>query len=626
MISNPLIRAGAIDERAYQVNIAKSALQGNTLVVLPTGLGKTIIAILVMAEVLNRKGGKVLFLAPTKPLVEQHSKTVKALMNVKDEEVVLFTGEVKRELRAELWKKAKIVISTPQVIQNDLNSGIIGLENVSLIIFDEAHRAVGNYAYVPIAKEYIKKEDHLILAITASPGGKEEKIKEIMENLNIENVEIRVESDPDVQPYVKDVRIRVVELPMPAEFKEMYSKVKDLYEDIVSELRKYGLFSGRRKISRKDILSSQKTVQERIAAGKKEFYQAAMLLNMAIKIDYSLEYLETQGFEAFHRYLLRLIEEGNSKDGSRASKTLVRNQKFVDIVRMARELARRADELENPKLEALKSLLIKKISENPELRVIVFTHYRETARIVEESLKNVKGIRAVRFVGQANRGEDKGMNQREQENVIKKFRSGEFNVLIATSVAEEGLDIPSTDMVVFYEPVPSEIRTIQRKGRTGRHNFGEVYILSIKGTRDIAYFWSSKNKERKMKREMQILKKVMADREVSSRTILPPTKPKIHRQGQATLFEFSGMGDAKNSEIVKDESDDCILVVEPSDLKGSLNSVIKSAKSKGNVVIIMGEINEVPSELIAKLLKSKIRVLAGLDDSKVEELKRELCG
>ncbi len=562
------IKEGAIEKREYQINIAKSALKGNTLVVLPTGLGKTIIAILVMDDVLRRKGGKVLFLAPTKPLVKQHQDTIQKLMNLPEGSVAVFTGEISKSKRKKLWEDAQVIISTPQVIQNDLISGAISLDDVSLVIFDEAHRAVGNYAYVFIAEKYRERDDHLILAITASPGGKEEKIMEIIENLGIENVEIRTEEDRDVKPYIKEVKIYLKQLPMPRELGELYSKLKELYEDIISELRKYRLFITRKKVSRKDIVMAQAEVQTQIAEGKTEYYQAAMMLNMAIKIDYALEYLETQGFESCYSYLLKIIEDGNSRGGSKASRTLVRHRKFIDAVRMARELSHKIEEIENPKLQALEEILEKKIEKKPDFRAIVFTHYRETARIVEEHLKNSEKIKAVRFVGQANKGEDRGLSQKEQVEIVRKFRNGEFNVLIATSVAEEGLDIPSTDMVIFYEPIPSEIRSIQRKGRTGRTNFGEVVILSIKGTRDVAYLWSSRLKEKRMRDEMKLLRRIMGERlNGPTRRIFPDEekggekntddeknvqksrenqedfKPKVQGE-QRTLFEFdSGSGE-----------------------------------------------------------------------------------
>ncbi|MEK6810844.1 MAG: DEAD/DEAH box helicase, partial [Candidatus Thermoplasmatota archaeon] len=72
-VDHPLIRRGKIEDREYQRNVAATCLEKSTLVVLPTGMGKTVIAARVIAEVLRRRGGRILVLAPTKPLVEQHA-------------------------------------------------------------------------------------------------------------------------------------------------------------------------------------------------------------------------------------------------------------------------------------------------------------------------------------------------------------------------------------------------------------------------------------------------------------------------------------------------------------------------------------------------------------------------
>ncbi len=534
-VSHPLLKEDTVEEREYQINIARSALRGNTLVVLPTGLGKTIIAILVMVEILQNKGGKILFLAPTKPLVEQHASTIKALTKI--ENVVALTGEVGKKKRREMYGEAKVVVATPQIIQNDMISGDLKIKDFSLIIFDEAHRAVGNYAYVYIAKKYREaRKDHLILGITASPGGDEEKIMEIIGNLGIENVEIRTEEDRDVKKYVKGFKIRWVELPMPQEIRELYSKLRDLYASIIAQLRSFGLFVTVKKPTRSDILRAQKIVQENIRDGKGEFYQAAMLLTMAIKIDYALEYLETQGFEACYNYLMRLIEEGNSKGGSKAARTLVRDEKFIEVVRIARSIMENIGEIENPKLNSLKVIIRKELASNKDARIIVFTHFRETAQLVTEALNDIPGVKAARFVGQASKGDDRGLRQREQVEIVEKFKRGEYNVLVATSVAEEGLDIPATDMVIFYEPVPSEIRSIQRRGRTGRTRIGKVIILTIKGTRDVAYLWSSRSKEKRMKNELLWLRHVLKGKLPSGegREIFKEEKKK----GQLRLFDF----------------------------------------------------------------------------------------
>jgi len=377
----------------------------------------------------------------------------------------------------------------------------------------------------------------LILGITASPGGDEEKIMEIIENLGIENVEIRTEEDKDVKKYVKGFKIKWVELPMPKEIRELYEKLKELYNSIITELRKFGLFSTLKRPTRSDVLRAQKIVQQEIRDGKSEFYQAAMLITMAIKIDYALEYLETQGFEAAYNYLLRIIEEGNSKGGSKAARTLVRDERFIEVMRIARKIEEKKEDIENPKLNALRVIIRKEIAENKDSRIIVFTHFRETAQLVANALNEVPGVRAARFVGQANKGEDKGLKQKEQVELVEKFKKGEYNVLVATSVAEEGLDIPATDMVIFYEPVPSEIRSIQRRGRTGRARIGKVVILTIKGTRDIAYLWSSRNKEKKMKNELLWLRMLLKDKlkNVEKREVMKEEKKK---KGQLKLIDF----------------------------------------------------------------------------------------
>jgi len=139
----------------------------------------------------------------------------------------------------------------------------------------------------------------------------------------------------------------------------------------------------------------------------------------------------------------------------------------------------------------------------------LFTNYRDTAEMVISTLHRLnsekEGIKAVKFIGQASKVGDKGLTQKEQVEIINKFKEGVYNVLVATSVAEEGLDIPATDLVLFYEPIPSAIRSIQRKGRTARKKIGKVIVLIAKGTRDEGYYWLSRSKERAMRRRISEL-------------------------------------------------------------------------------------------------------------------------
>ena len=216
-VEHPLLRRQAIEQRAYQVNIAARCLERSTLVVLPTGMGKTVIATLVIAEVLRGRGGKVLFLAPTKPLVEQHAAYLTDVLLAGT--VAVFTGEKPPEDRELEWRTCKIVCSTPQVIENDLRHERMTLDDVSLVVFDEAHRAVGDYAYVDVATRYRERGGSLILGMTASPGSQVAKILEVCGNLDVtpDHVEIRTEFDADVAPYVHDIQVERIPVEVPAE-------------------------------------------------------------------------------------------------------------------------------------------------------------------------------------------------------------------------------------------------------------------------------------------------------------------------------------------------------------------------------------------------------------------------
>ncbi|MBI2665606.1 hypothetical protein HYX12_03230, partial [Candidatus Woesearchaeota archaeon] len=153
----------------------------------------------------------------------------------------------------------------------------------------------------------------------------------------------------------------------------------------------------------------------------------------------------------------------------------------------------------------LKEILIEETTENPLSKVIIFTQFRSTAEEIVKAVQELD-LKGHIFVGQAKKN-GVGFSQKQQKEILDQFRAGEFSVLIATSVAEEGLDIPKVDKVIFYEPIPSAIRSIQRRGRTGRLEKGEVTVLVTAGTRDEAYRWSAHHKEKRMYRNLESLKK-----------------------------------------------------------------------------------------------------------------------
>jgi len=540
-LHHEFIKENLVERREYQWNIANSAENASTLVVLPTGMGKTIIALLVIAKELAKEKN-ILFLSPTKPLVNQHAQSLTEFLTIPDS-VAVFTGEVPPEKRISLWNSKRIIVSTPQVIENDLIAHRYDLSNISRVIFDEAHRAAGNYSYVFIA-EMLKKQQsqRRCLGMTASPGDNLSEILEVCKNLEITNIEIRTKIDPDVRPYVHDLDIKWKEIPLPVEFSHTLQLLKKALSERLTSLKNIGVLDSASisLINRKKLLEIQQTIQSEIRSSSQppqELFKAASAQNAAIKLMHAIELLQTQGVNALQMYIARLMSEAGSKGGSKASRDILRDPNVLEAIAYVKSL-----KIEHPKIQEIVSIVKDQFLRKKDSKIIVFTHYRDTSQFVLKQLGELPLVKPVRFIGQAGKENDKGLTQKEQIDIIKRFKKDEFNVLIATSVAEEGLDIPSTDLVVFYEPVPSEIRTIQRKGRTARQMAGKVIILIAKGTPDEAYYWSSRQKERRMHQELELLRNALRKK------IQDPTaiyQNALHQEDQKKLEEFSNKSSIK---------------------------------------------------------------------------------
>ena len=480
-MSDEIFKKNAPVPREYQRRIAETAMNENALVVLPTGMGKTLIALLVMARHLSA-GKKVILLAPTKPLAEQHKKTIVELTNADQNRVILITGETPAKKRSEMWANAIIALATPQTLENDLKQGRASLEGVGLVVFDEAHRCVGKYAYTYVAGKCVEAGAR-VLALTASPGSDERKIRAIMETLGIKKVEIRGEEDEDVKEYVQPVSVKWIEVELPDSIEGMRFRLEKLIESRAGMFVKLGLVGNPKKISKRKLIELRGRI-DRSGGGWK--YAALSRYAELFNLLHAHELLETQGVGTFLDFFARM---GEREEKSKAVARLLADGELAGILEMARN-----SDVEHPKMEKLAGL----IRERAGKTFIVFVQYRDQIRRIVEELAKVPGLKPVRFVGKKD-----GVSQKEQKETIARFRAGEFNVLVATQIGEEGLDIPSVDCVIFYEPVPSEIRSIQRRGRAGRTRAGEVIVLVTKGTRDETYYWVSKRKEKRMKRTIE---------------------------------------------------------------------------------------------------------------------------
>ncbi|MFA1609792.1 DEAD/DEAH box helicase [Halobellus rubicundus] len=531
-VDHPLLNPGFIERRRYQLELAGTARNAHTLVCLPTGLGKTTVSLLVTADRLDEHGGTALFLAPTKPLVQQHAEFYREALAIPDEEIVVFTGEISPDDRAEAWDDARVVVATPQVVENDLVGSRISLAEVTHLTFDECHRATGDYAYVYIAERYHEDaETPLVTGMSASPGGDEDAILTVCRNLGITEVEVMTEDDADVDEYTHDTSVEWERIELPDEILQIRDALNEVIKDRLQKLKQLGVTNTTQPdVSQKQLNQMRGKLQELMNADKSEGYKGMSTHAEVMKLRRAVELVETQSVESVRRYFERQRNAARSSGASKASQRLVAEPR----VREAMKLAESFDGT-HPKFSRARILLAQTLGIEGGERVIVFTESRDTAEALTEFLSASFAVE--KFVGQGDKESSEGMTQKEQQETLDAFRNGEFEVLVSTSVAEEGLDVPEVDLVCFFEPVPTAIRSIQRKGRTGRQAEGRVVVLLAEDTRDEAYFWISRRREKEMESELRELKSVAGDIESE---LNPP-------QGALDAYESAAEGEPEDA-------------------------------------------------------------------------------
>jgi ERCC4-related helicase len=530
-VEHPRVRPGTLDDRLYQAHIAEASVDHNTLVVLPTGLGKTAIALRVIGEfLLRRPTESILFMAPTRPLVVQHARSVASTLLAP--EPLSLTGAIPPDRRAALLHPPQVVVATPQVIANDLVEGNFPIGTFSLLVFDEAHRAVGDYPYVAIGRANRAGPNARVLAMTASPGGRLARIQEVWANLGIERFEYRTEQSVDVLPYIHGIGVETVTLPMPPEVRHLAILFRSAVQRQVAVLQNLDLLPNG-EANRRALLDVGARLHRRIeversgsSASSALLWKAVTAQSAAMKGLHALELIESQGVDSLREFLARQVPARGQRS-TPAQRLFLSDPDVEEVRRRLGELT-----LEHPKLAKAVEIVRDELTRNPAARVIVFSQYRDTVDRLVGELERLgsESVRPARFVGQATHGDDVGLSQKDQVGVLDRFRRGDVNCLVATSVAEEGLDIPATDLVVFYEPIPDVIRTIQRRGRTGRARTGRAVVLVADGTRDVGLHRAAFARERRMH---DLLEKVQDDAQRGRTPGLPEPK-----RVQRMLSEF----------------------------------------------------------------------------------------
>ncbi|KAK6504060.1 3'-5' DNA helicase [Arthrobotrys conoides] len=486
-----------VSHRDYQFNITKRALFTNVLVALPTGLGKTFIAATVMYNWYRwAPESQIIFMAPTKPLVAQQVDACHKIVGIPKSDTCLLTGHVSPGHRADYWNEKRLFFLTPQTLETDLTSGRCDPKKIVLIVVDEAHRATGEYAYCKVIR-YIRRFNNSfrVMALTATPGSKVESVQAVITSLGIARTEIRTEESIDIRQYIHQREIQLEKFPLTDEItmirdlfskalKPMLKKLNDMKVCYITDPANLTAFA---------LMEAKKRYVASPAARAAPPALRGSILSLFANLSslaYSWELLLYHGIRPFYDYLKEFQNEKSLKSsgGGKAVSALFQDKQFLSMMNRCRGLMNEAEFLGHPKLDYLCGTILRHFTEAAErgekdTRVMVFSNYRKSGDEILRVLKIHEPIIKPRiFVGQsASKTTGEGMSQKVQQETVEKFKNGEFNVLVATSIGEEGLDIGEVDFIVCFDASASPIRMLQRMGRTGRKRAGGVVVLVTEG-------------------------------------------------------------------------------------------------------------------------------------------------
>lgn len=520
-VSHPLLSEGLVEARAYQLEAVDEALTSSMLLVMPTAAGKTAVIWMAIANKLSEENGRVILIAPTVGLVDQHLRSIRDVLSL-EEEAISITGQIPPSSRVGLWGASRLIIATPKVLVNDVENDVLRLSEFSLLVIDEAHHCTGEHAMAMVCDYYTSSSSSPhILGATASPGHSPDSVREICIRTGASRIHIRNSDEEMLKGYLSELEIREISVRVPEEMRELAQPFVIWQQGIVDRQRRLGRYILPGMISFAGLSSAMDRSRSAIGRGEVSGYQSVSQIAIAMRLHHLINCLLSQGVSASREYLERL------ENGDDSNKKTVRD--FLRDPRV-RDLLEKLDGMVeiHSKIGAVRRMVRERLRRDPNSRVIVFANYRDTIASLESSLEGLDGVKATRFVGQSARGGRQGLSPKEQVGVLNEFRKGGANVLLATSIGEEGLDIPSADLVIFYEPVSSEIRTIQRRGRTGRQRLGEVIVLIAEGTRDEGAKAAAVRREENMQRAVHRVRRSL---------------PRVHHSDLSNLGRFSVVGE-----------------------------------------------------------------------------------
>ena len=416
---------------------------------LPTGLGKTLIAAVVMYNYYRWfPTGKVCFMAPTLPLVHQQVQACYEIMGIPEQDTAILTGKLSPSRRSAVWADRRAFFCTPQTMQKDIDNGRVDPKLIVLVVLDEAHRARGEYAYNKIVQQL---EDggarFRVLGLSATPGSQIRTIQDVVHSLRINKVESRSDEDPDVQKYVHDRQTEVVLVKQQSSCRQIESVINDILEPELLRLRRAQALP---------IGSAATLTQWLVVKARTEYFERTKdySLNGAFEAVRTFVEMRTtlhqQGVGVVRTKLIRLRDE-RKRPGLAG---IAKSERFAKLLELVLEAtcdpnsnkSSVADRvMNNPKLQKLQEIVIEHFKRaelnNASSRVIVFSQFRDSVAEITKVLNTSRPMVLPRhFVGQGKGSGSsdsssstlKGMKQAEQNEVIKQFREGVYNVLVCT--------------------------------------------------------------------------------------------------------------------------------------------------------------------------------------------------
>ncbi|XP_037603420.1 Fanconi anemia group M protein isoform X1 [Sebastes umbrosus] len=505
--------------REYQMKMSEAALLQNTLVCLPTGLGKTFIASVVMYNFYRwYPSGKIVFMAPTKPLVAQQIEACYKVMGIPQAHMAELTGSTAAKHRQEVWRTKRVFFLTPQVMVNDLSRETCPAQQVKCVVIDEAHKALGNHAYSQVIRQLGSQTlQFRILALSATPGGDTKAVQAVISNLLISHIELRSEESPDIKAHSHQRSVEKMVVPLGEALSAYQARYLQVLEKFMSRLVQNRVMAHKdlRTLSKYQIILARDQFRKNPPPCIKSPQQGMLEGDFALCISlyHGYELLIQMGLRSLFFYIQGIMD--GSREMSRARNELQRTPTFMDLYpeleAMFVKPSAGPDEpfiYSHPKLEKLEEVVLQHFRRWAEssadnigpqevgTRVMIFSSYRESVQEIAAMLnRHATLIKVMTFMGQASAGKGvKGFTQKEQLEVVSRFRQGGFNTLVSTCVGEEGLDIGEVDLIVCFDAQKNPIRLVQRMGRTGRKRQGRIVVILAEGREERTYNQSQSNK------------------------------------------------------------------------------------------------------------------------------------